>query len=276
MYVQQESGHDDVAGLASQDASLVEPSSGVRAWVRRFEAGDGDTRRREPHVLRVSVVLTGVLRTAGRAPRKLLTPGSMLIASGGSRADLEAIDDESGSALTFEFDEGRGARSSHDRCLAASKAHVALAERAIAWAARPSDDALERLAHDVRDAALAGTEVSPDACGASDRLEPRIARALRVIEEHHDDDCSLQVLADEAGLGVFHFLRSFKRCVGQTPCQHVMAVRLRAAARLLSASNARVVDIAIEAGFNDLSHFNATFRDVFGMQPSAYRRAPNG
>jgi AraC family transcriptional regulator len=161
-----------------------------------------------------------------------------------------------------------------DRCLAASKRFAHVAERALAWARDPSACDVASLARDVLEAIHDEEEIVTVAIGTSDRIEPRVARALRYVEARHADDCSLQVLAAEAGLGVFHFLRSFKRSVGQTPCQHVMAVRLRAAARMLAASDTRVVDVAIEAGFGDLSHFNATFRDVFGMQPSAYRRMP--
>lgn len=222
--------------------------------------------------MRIVLVLTGVLRTTGRTPRKLLPPGAMLVATSTSTAGLEAIDDERASALVLDVDGAAIDIGADDRCFAASKRFVQVTERARSWAHEASTCDVATLARDVLLAVRGEEEVVTDAIGTSDRIEPRVARALRYVETRHADDCSLRVLAAEAGLGVFHFLRSFKRSVGQTPCQHVMAVRLRAAARLLAGSDARVVDVAIESGFGDLSHFNATFRAVFGMQPGAYRR----
>lgn len=165
-------------------------------------------------------------------------------------------------------------------CLPASKRTV----RACVLAAQlagisATDSAGDMHAHSARavaasvldTATIAAEETSsPERVGPE--LQMRIARALRYVERNYADDCSLDALALQAGLGVFHFLRSFKRCVGQTPCQHVMATRLREAATLLAFSNARVIEVAIESGFGDLSHFNASFREAFGVQPSMYRK----
>ncbi len=36
--------------------------------------------------------------------------------------------------------------------------------------------------------------------------------------------------------------------------------------------NARVIDVALDSGFGDLSNFNRSFRAEFGLAPHAYRR----
>jgi len=58
---------------------------------------------------------------------------------------------------------------------------------------------------------------------------------------------------------------------GRTPRQHVIATRLRAAARRLAATRTPVTRVALEAGFGDLSHFIASFARAFGASPRAYR-----
>jgi AraC-like DNA-binding protein len=61
---------------------------------------------------------------------------------------------------------------------------------------------------------------------------------------------------------------------GATFSEHVLRRRLdRAHGRLrhLHGSGARIADIAYEAGFSDLSHFNRSFRRHFGLTPSELR-----
>jgi hypothetical protein len=58
----------------------------VHAWLRIFDGSREEASAREPDVMRIAFVLSGVVRTTGRAPRKLLPPGAMLITRAGSSA----------------------------------------------------------------------------------------------------------------------------------------------------------------------------------------------
>jgi AraC-like DNA-binding protein len=51
-----------------------------------------------------------------------------------------------------------------------------------------------------------------------------------------------------------------------------LRTRLQNAAVQLRRSTQPVLDIALEAGFADLSTFNRRFRSIMGMTPTAYRR----
>lgn len=59
-----------------------------------------------------------------------------------------------------------------------------------------------------------------------------------------------------------------------TPHQYVLRLRLREAAlRLAGALDPiKIVEIAFDAGFGDVSNFNRAFRAEFGMSPSRYRQ----
>ncbi len=96
-------------------------------------------------------------------------------------------------------------------------------------------------------------------------------RAARYVETHYHEPCSLADLAARADMSPFHFLRVYRRITGQTPHRHVLATRLRHAARSLRTGSDRIADIAIDAGFGDLSHFNASFVRHFRLSPGAYR-----
>lgn len=101
----------------------------------------------------------------------------------------------------------------------------------------------------------------------------RVLEAVRYVQANFAGNCALATLAGVAGLSQFHFARLFKLVTGQSPAQLVMHTRLAAAARCLLESTTPVAQIAFETGFNDLSHFNASFKSAFGLTPTAWRRA---
>jgi AraC family transcriptional regulator len=81
----------------------------------------------------------------------------------------------------------------------------------------------------------------------------------------------LAVMAREARLSPYQFLRVFERVTGATPHQYVRRLHLRAAATRLAATPDRILDIALDSGFGDVSNFNRAFRYEFGMSPRAFR-----
>jgi AraC-like DNA-binding protein len=103
----------------------------------------------------------------------------------------------------------------------------------------------------------------------------RVTRSVRAIERGAEGEMSLAVMAREAGLSPYHFLRTFVRLTGVTPHRYVRRMRLREAAVLLARETARVLDIAFDCGFGDVSNFNRAFREEYGMSPRRYRKMAN-
>jgi AraC-like DNA-binding protein len=79
-------------------------------------------------------------------------------------------------------------------------------------------------------------------------------------------------MAREAGLSPYHFLRTFEHVTGVTPHQYVLRARLREAAIRLASGRDKVLDIALDSGFGDVSNFNRAFRTEFGVSPRRYRQ----
>ena len=122
-------------------------------------------------------------------------------------------------------------------------------------------------------ALLAGTSGSKITPSRGD--ERRVSEAVRRLEATEaDEPASLAVLARGAAMSPYHFLRTFRSVVGQTPHQFVLGERLRRAAVRMRRSDDSISAIAYDAGFNDLSTFNRRFRRVMGATPSAYRLQP--
>jgi AraC family transcriptional regulator len=103
--------------------------------------------------------------------------------------------------------------------------------------------------------------------------EARVTRAVRIIDRHPDATLTLGQLARESGLSPYHFLRMFERLTGLTPHQYVRRTRLREAAMRLAAESGKVLDVALDSGFGDVSNFNRAFRSEFGTSPTAYRKS---
>ena len=103
--------------------------------------------------------------------------------------------------------------------------------------------------------------------------ERRISGALRFIQANLGEPLSLTQLASNAKMSEFHFLRVFRQVTGVTPHQYILRSRLREAALRLKTRSDNVFEIALDAGFRDLSNFNHAFRAEFGVTPAYFRSA---
>lgn len=99
----------------------------------------------------------------------------------------------------------------------------------------------------------------------------RVTRSVRAIERQAEGELNLAAMAREAGLSPYHFLRTFERLTGVTPHQYVRRMRLRKAAVRLAREKTKVLDVALDCGFGDVSNFNRAFREEYGMSPRRYR-----
>jgi AraC family transcriptional regulator len=89
-------------------------------------------------------------------------------------------------------------------------------------------------------------------------------------ERLHEEPCiGLTALAEEAGVHPAHLARSFSAQYGVTAGEYARRVRLgRAVADL--AGGKPLVQVALDTGFSDQSHFTRQFRRTFGVTPGAY------
>lgn len=121
---------------------------------------------------------------------------------------------------------------------------------------------------------VSGRPRSPVAASARDRR--RAVTAAAWIDAHAHEPVDLAGAASEVGLSPFHFLRMFSVVLGVTPHQYLVRSRLRRAARLLAADRRSITDVALDAGFADLSNFVRTFHRAAGVSPRGFRQAARG
>jgi AraC family transcriptional regulator, positive regulator of tynA and feaB len=116
--------------------------------------------------------------------------------------------------------------------------------------------------------------------GTDENLEHRITRRARQLIDARFKDSRLSPwhVAEELGIGLRRLQRLFEE-TGENVSQLIKDRRLEFVRRQLMACarGARrelVSTIAYEAGFNDLSYFNKTFRQAYGVTPSQLSRDP--
>ena len=96
---------------------------------------------------------------------------------------------------------------------------------------------------------------------------------FKYIENNYMHKISVADAAAQIDFSESHFMRYFKENMGTSFVEDLREYRLTMAARLLLASDATVLTIATEVGFDNLSYFNRAFKQHFGMTPSKFRKS---
>lgn len=104
------------------------------------------------------------------------------------------------------------------------------------------------------------------------RTGERIKIMLQYIQEHFDEELTLAEIAGSAAVSESECLRCFRNMIGSTPIQYVKQVRVQRAAELLTATDRKISDIGAECGFQEMSYFAKTFRELKGCTPGAFRK----
>ena len=117
------------------------------------------------------------------------------------------------------------------------------------------------------------TSLLPSTESAPSRDRPAGIEAARErLRESHADAVSLDVLAEEAGMSKFHFVRTFTSRYGMPPHLFQIQLRVMEAKRLLRQGH-EIGDVAVRLGFADQSHFTRHFKRLTAVTPALYRSA---
>jgi len=92
------------------------------------------------------------------------------------------------------------------------------------------------------------------------------------MAENIAEEFNLDRLAAQADLSKFYFNRLFKTAMGVSPSRHQINLRMDAARRLLRETKKSVMEIALDVGYANPSHFAQLFRRESGLPPSDYRQ----
>lgn len=100
-----------------------------------------------------------------------------------------------------------------------------------------------------------------------------LEKAIEYIEEHLDENIGLSDVSRETGYSYYHMTRLFSSVLGESVGHYINRRRLYNASKKLIYTDQRVIDIALDEGFESPEAFSRAFKAVFGSSPMDYRKA---
>ena len=108
-------------------------------------------------------------------------------------------------------------------------------------------------------------------CTRQQRLaQERVEQVIFLLKQNLVEPPSLEALGKKIGCSHFYLSRIFSTQTGQTITQYLRRLRMEKAATLLKSREYNVTEVALEVGYNSLSHFSAAFQETFGCCPGLY------
>lgn len=96
------------------------------------------------------------------------------------------------------------------------------------------------------------------------------------IARHLDEPLTLEMLSSMACCSPYHFHRQFLAFSGQPLYRYIQWLRLRHASwRLAFNPQDKIIDIALDAGFQNPESFSRAFKTAFGQSPRQFRQQPD-
>ncbi|MEM1119229.1 MAG: AraC family transcriptional regulator, partial [Bacteroidota bacterium] len=109
----------------------------------------------------------------------------------------------------------------------------------------------------------------PTLKGASRRLE----KVLQYIQKNYTRKLPIEEVARQIHLSPSAFSHYFKKRTLKSFTHFVLELRLGKAAQLLQFTDKSITTVSHECGFHNLSHFNRSFQNKYGLAPLRFRQA---
>jgi AraC family transcriptional regulator len=99
----------------------------------------------------------------------------------------------------------------------------------------------------------------------------RLKRVLEYIGDNLAGDLSLSQLAAIVGMSPHYFAELFSKSAGHPPHRFVLLQRIERVKESLRDPRRSIIEVGLEAGFQNPSHFSRIFRKFVGASPSRFR-----
>lgn len=120
----------------------------------------------------------------------------------------------------------------------------------------------------------AGTLLVPHA--ARRLLDPKVARALGLLQAEPAKRWTVERLARAVGLSRAAFARRFAAVSGRSPLRYLTELRLALAASLLESTDDSLAELAARVGYTSEFAFSRAFKRQHGVAPGSFRRLRRG
>lgn len=101
----------------------------------------------------------------------------------------------------------------------------------------------------------------------------KVAAACRYMDQHYQEDLSLDELAEILAVNASYLSYIFKKETGSTVVQYLTSLRMEQACRLLkNRPDLTLEEIALQSGYNSTTYFHKIFRSRFGISPRQWQQ----
>lgn len=104
----------------------------------------------------------------------------------------------------------------------------------------------------------------------------RIAAIHEYLMNNYHEEVNLKKLAGLVNMAEGSLCRFFKMNLGITIFEYLNKIKTEFACKLLMDPDLSIMDVCLDSGFNNISHFNKQFKKATGVSPSEYRKRFKG
>jgi AraC-like DNA-binding protein len=104
----------------------------------------------------------------------------------------------------------------------------------------------------------------------------RLAQIHNYLMTHYKEDMDLRQIALAVNMAEVSLCRFFKANTGMTLFEYLNKIKVDFACKMLMDKDMSIIEICLDSGFNNLSHFNKQFKKITGLPPSEYRKQYDG
>lgn len=106
--------------------------------------------------------------------------------------------------------------------------------------------------------------------------DKRIAAIHEYLMNNYREEVDLKRLAALVNMAKGSLCRFFRMNMGMTVFDYLRQIKIEFACKLLMDRDLSILEVCLDSGFNNLSHFNKQFKKTTGVPPSEYRKRFNG
>jgi AraC family transcriptional regulator len=110
---------------------------------------------------------------------------------------------------------------------------------------------------------------------ATKKYAEKFNNIIDFIYKNLDEDLSIEQLSTVANFSKYHFHRQFSVYMGISVYRFIQLLRLKKASyQLVFNQDIKVIDIALDSGFENHESFSRSFKNNFNQTPSQFRKKP--
>ena len=102
-----------------------------------------------------------------------------------------------------------------------------------------------------------------------------INKVIAYIRGNYNKKLKVSEVSNYVGMSEQYFCRYFKKKMGKTLTEYINEVRIDKAAAMLVNTDEKIIDIAIQCGYDNISYFIKRFKNEKGITPQEYRKKQN-